>query len=60
MRWLFIALVMCGMFFVFANVFPHFWSTRFVIPHTAFSLSYGMTALCLMAIVSVAKLHVSK
>lgn len=60
MRWIFIALSLCGLFFLFSYVAPHFWTRTFLIPSTKFAVSYGMTALCMVGGLAVAKLKFGK
>jgi hypothetical protein len=44
MKWIFLILAVCGMFFVQSHVAPHFWTHTYLVPYTKLAVTYGLSA----------------
>lgn len=60
MRWLVILLSLCGLFFLFSYVAPHFWTKTYLIPSTKIAVSYGLTTLMFVGGLLIAKVRFGK
>lgn len=60
MKWIFLILAVCGMFFVQAHVAPHFWTNTYLVPGLKLSLSYGLSAIMVVVGLGAAYLKFGK